>query len=76
MHPSNKALSFLTLLAALAPGAAATEDFFESQIRPILVEHCFDCHSGAKTKGGLALDSKNGWQKGGDSGPAVLPGDP
>jgi hypothetical protein len=68
----------LGLLGALHASAHANDDFafFESQIRPILVEHCFDCHSGSKTKGGLSLDSKNGWQKGGDSGPALLPGDP
>ena len=59
--------------AAEAGGDTA---FFESKIRPILVEHCFDCHSGSKTKGGLSLDSKNGWKKGGDSGPALLPGAP
>ena len=50
--------------------------FFESKIRPLLVEHCYDCHSGAKTKGGLALDSKSGWEKGGDSGAAIVPGKP
>ncbi len=78
MRLSLRILTPLSLLAALLPRAAANEDFafFESKIRPILVEHCFDCHSGSKTKGGLSLDSKNGWQKGGDSGPALLPGNP
>jgi len=61
-----------TNAAELNDGAA----FFESKIRPILVEHCYDCHSGDKTKGGLALDSKAGWQKGGENGPAIVPGKP
>lgn len=58
--------------------AALAEDhaFFESKVRPVLVEHCYECHGGEKTKGGLALDTKQGWQKGGDSGPAIVPGKP
>src|SRR5687768_4515411 len=50
--------------------------FFESKIRPVLVENCYKCHSQAadKVKGGLLLDSREGWQKGGDSGPAIVPG--
>lgn len=53
-------------------------DFFEKKIRPALVEHCQDCHSvGAKKIGGrLLLDSAAGWAKGGESGPAVVPGKP
>jgi mono/diheme cytochrome c family protein len=53
--------------------------FFEQKIRPILAEHCYSCHSAEaeKLKGNLYLDSKAGWQNGGDSGmPAILPGDP
>lgn len=53
--------------------------FFEQKVRPVLVEHCYGCHSAEakKLKGNLLLDSKAGWQKGGDSGaPAVLPGKP
>ncbi len=61
--------------------AASPEEgiaFFEKRIRPVLVEHCYECHSvGAKkAKGGLRLDSREGWVKGGDSGPAILPGKP
>lgn len=52
-------------------------EFFEKKIRPLLVEKCFDCHSQAKKiKGGLSLDSKQGWEKGGDTGPAIEPGKP
>ncbi len=53
------------------------EDFFESKVRPVLAEHCFKCHSAqAKSlKGGLRLDSVDGMRLGGDTGPAVVPGD-
>src|SRR5262249_45607502 len=52
--------------------------FFEQKIRPVLVEHCYKCHSAqAKSpKGGLLLDSREGLLKGGDSGQAVVPGKP
>ncbi len=56
----------------------ATEDiaFFEREIRPIFVEHCYECHSAdEEIKGGLVLDSREGWSVGGDSGPALVPGD-
>ena len=51
--------------------------FFESKIRPVLSDNCYKCHSQAaeKVKGGLLLDSREGWQKGGDTGPAIVPGD-
>jgi hypothetical protein len=53
-------------------------EFFEKNVRPLLIEKCIECHSGesGKTNGGLALDSKQGWVNGGDSGPAIVPGDP
>jgi mono/diheme cytochrome c family protein len=56
----------------------AQAEFFEQQIRPILAEHCFACHSQAagKNKGGLFLDSKQGLAEGGDSGSPVIAGDP
>jgi hypothetical protein len=53
-------------------------EFFESKIRPLLVENCYQCHSAQaeRLKGGLLLDTKDGVLKGGDSGPALVPGDP
>jgi hypothetical protein len=66
---------------AQAPSSARwTEDeiaFFEKRIRPVLVQHCYECHSGQSesVKGGLRVDSRSGMQKGGDSGEAVVPGD-
>ena len=52
--------------------------FFESRIRPVLVEHCYECHSvrAEKLKGGLLLDSRAGIVRGGDTGPVITPGDP
>jgi len=52
--------------------------FFESKIRPLFVERCYECHSAGakKLRGGLLLDSRAGVIKGGDTGPAVTPGDP
>ena len=60
--------------AALAEDAA----FFESRIRPVLVEHCYECHSAetGRSKGGLMLDTRDAIRAGGDTGPAVVPGDP
>jgi len=60
------------------PSDAARMEFFEKRIRPVLVEHCYSCHSaGAKEiKGGLQLDSKETILAGGDSGPALIPGNP
>ncbi len=51
--------------------------FFEKQIRPLLVKRCYSCHSSQakKREGGLALDGRDGWVVGGDSGPAIIPGD-
>lgn len=58
--------------------AGAAEDpvaQFEKEVRPILEEHCFECHGPNKQKGGLRLDLKSGMLEGGDSGePVVLPG--
>jgi hypothetical protein len=78
-------ISVLTLLSFLVSPHAAAEDkptdpageeFFERKIRPILVQHCLRCHGPEKTKGGLRLDSLAGALKGGDNGPALVPGSP
>ena len=53
--------------AATAAGSDATE-FFESRIRPVLVEHCHECHAGDAAEGGLRLDSRVGFDAGGKSG--------
>ena len=53
-------------------------EFFEKRIRPVLVEHCYDCHSAGakKIKGGLVVDSRAGVRKGGDTGAIITAGDP
>lgn len=67
----------LAILASIAiVDASADDTFFESKVRPLLVKHCYDCHSGTSAKGGLSLDTREGWQRGGDSGPAIIPGKP
>lgn len=50
--------------------------FFEAKIRPVLIRHCYECHSNASAelKGALALDSREGIRTGGESGPSVVPG--
>lgn len=69
---------FSSILLCLPLIVSGNEDglFFESRIRPALIEHCYACHSEAeKIKGGLLLDRRAGWAEGGDSGPAIIPGD-
>lgn len=75
--------SHFSLLLALCAGVSLPAHaldglgFFENKVRPLLVEHCLDCHSvDKKVKGGLRLDTREGWAEGGDSGPAIVPGDP
>jgi len=61
-------------LSSVAAADHAGVDFFERKVRPLLVERCFECHSAEKKiKGGLSLDSQEGWSKGGDTGPALVP---
>ncbi len=67
-------IPFFFAVAAHALPAEQIE-FFEKRIRPVLVEQCQECHGAEKQKGGLRLDSREGWQKGGDSGAILTPGD-
>jgi hypothetical protein len=77
----------IVVCCMLANGAVAddkpvtpqeAEATFNRDVLPILKQHCYSCHSHAakKVKGGLVLDSRSGWAKGGDTGPAVVPGKP
>src|SRR5262249_56970228 len=63
--------------APVRPSAAGVQ-FFESKIRPVLVKHCYKCHSAQakKLKGKLHLDTRAGLLKGGATGPAIVPGQP
>ena len=66
----------LALSASVRADDAADEAFFEREVRPLLAARCLGCHGGDKAGGGLSLDTRAGWQAGGDQGPAVMPGDP
>ncbi len=77
--------SSLVLTACLVAGSAFAADddaqraamkFFENEVRPILVNKCYDCHSKTKQKGGLRVDHIGYLKTGGDTGPAVIPGEP
>lgn len=56
--------------------APAEIEFFEKEIRPVLAENCYDCHSGIKAKVGLRLDHRDGWLRGTDYGKVVNPDNP
>jgi len=77
----------LAALAGRLPGAVSPAgpaisaqdlQFFESRVRPVLVDRCYKCHShdADKIKGGLMLDTREGMLHGGDTGPAITPGKP
>ena len=86
--PSAIGLSLAILLLAVARVEAETINnplptfnpeqikFFESQIRPLLSEHCWECHGTDQQKGGLLLSQRMSILAGGESGPAIVPGDP
>jgi len=74
-------LPLLALLAVLSPGSAvagppSADEQFEKHVRPLLAERCVRCHGPAKQSGGLRLDSREAILKGGERGPAVVPGQP
>lgn len=67
-------LCVVTIQAADSPEIK----FFQDRVEPLLEEKCLGCHSHAarEMEGGLTLDSKSGWETGGDRGPAIIPGKP
>jgi hypothetical protein len=72
-------LGAFLLLPALAVGSDVTPaeiDFFEKEVRPLLVQRCQTCHGPDKAKGGLRLTSRAALLEGGGTGPAVVPGKP
>ena len=74
-------LSFFFLCLAVVGRADEKLNFFESKIRPVLADKCYSCHSvqaaeGGKLKGGFYIDMREGLLRGGESGPAVIPGQP
>jgi Protein of unknown function (DUF1549)/Protein of unknown function (DUF1553)/Planctomycete cytochrome C len=67
-------LAFIPSLPAQT-SPAASPDFFETKIRPVLANNCYSCHTGSQL-GGLRVDSRENMLKGGKSGPSLVPGDP
>ena len=75
----SSALVSVALLLIVGERASFSDEhdnFFETKIRPVLVGTCFRCHGDTKTSGSLRLDSLASLLKGGESGPAIVPGDP
>jgi mono/diheme cytochrome c family protein len=70
--------AFAAASAAAADLTPAETQFFESRIRPLLADNCYKCHSqqAEKVRGSLLLDTREGVLKGGETGPALVPGDP
>lgn len=83
MHSHSKAVCVIALLSVGAVSRAAdttadraaTPEFFETKIRPVLANNCYACHTNS-AMGGLRLDSREAMLKGAKRGPAVVPGDP
>jgi hypothetical protein len=76
-------VALMLVIACLLPGAAGAgaddpnaAEFFEKQIRPLFAEKCHKCHGVGKVRGGLSLSGRELLLKGGDSGPAAVPGQP
>jgi hypothetical protein len=84
IEPILGALTLVLTVSATAFGAQSAKptpeqlEFFETKIRPVLSQNCYDCHSEerGKNKGELTLDTRDGIRAGGDRGPAVVPGKP
>jgi hypothetical protein len=82
MRNATACVTFLAIAVGVSRGQtpdAKGIEFFEAKIRPVLVEQCYRCHSAdaakaKKLRGGLLLDTRAGLLKGGDSGPALVPG--
>lgn len=70
--------SLIGLIVSVTVTASESLTFFESRIRPVLVEHCYECHSSgaAAPDGNLRVDFRQGLLDGGDSGPAIVAGQP
>src|ERR1044071_5679398 len=75
---SSFCVGIVFLASSHAAETPVDSAFFETRIRPVLVESCYKCHSAEseRVKGGLLLDTREGLLKGGDSGAAIVPGDP
>jgi hypothetical protein len=68
--------ALLSLGAGIARSQKPDQDFFEKNVRPLLVKQCLSCHSGNQAMSGLRLDSREAIEKGGVRGPAIAANDP
>lgn len=69
-------IGFTTGPVSAAEGPREALAFFENSVRPVLIQHCVKCHGPKKSESGLRLDEISKIRAGGDSGPALVPGDP
>ncbi len=77
--PRELLVGLVVMLAGLpcdAQESPTANDFFEKRVRPVLVQHCYDCHGPDDAAARLRLDTRQGWERGGERGPAIVPGDP
>src|SRR5262245_39824937 len=70
------AITFSSAAESPAPPSPAAIQFFETKVRPVLVDNCIKCHGNDKQKGNLRLDSLAAHLAGGDQGPVVVPKQP
>ncbi len=72
------AVSLICTLMLGQSACADAEDDFQQRVQPLLERRCYECHShrAKELQGGLTLDSRSGWVKGGDTGSAIVPGKP
>src|SRR5438876_11427193 len=79
MYKFPAALAIAVLICACIADAQPSQDgneFFEKKIRPLLASKCYACHGEKIASSGLRLDFKAGWERGGNRGTAIVPGDP
>jgi hypothetical protein len=69
-------LAGVTSVSGAAEPRPDAETFFETKVRPVFQQVCYRCHGGQKTSGRLRIDSRETLLRGGESGPAVVPGEP
>ena len=72
----GRVLAIASLGVLPAQLTAQDPEFFEKKVRPALIEHCFECHSGDAQESGLHVDSLAALLTGGERGPAIVPGQP
>lgn len=72
----HAAIAFALAVASASAQSPESVEFFEKHIRPVLVDHCYECHGGVPDtiKGGLNLTWRDGLLQGGDNGPVIVPG--